>query len=70
MDEAGKSLCMILLLIKKVHKVIAKALDKGDIKMYSLIIFYLVGSRPYIFLSGRVHPGESNSSWVMKGNRL
>ena len=25
------------------------------------------GSRPYIFLSGRVHPGESNSSWVMKG---
>lgn len=24
-------------------------------------------SRPYIFLSGRVHPGESNSSWVMKG---
>lgn len=24
-------------------------------------------SRPYIFLTGRVHPGESNSSWVMKG---
>ncbi|XP_052795258.1 cytosolic carboxypeptidase 1-like [Mya arenaria] len=24
-------------------------------------------SRPYIFLSGRVHPGESNASWVMKG---
>ncbi|XP_050403069.1 cytosolic carboxypeptidase 1 [Patella vulgata] len=24
-------------------------------------------NRPYIFLSGRVHPGESNSSWVMKG---
>ncbi|XP_033749645.1 LOW QUALITY PROTEIN: cytosolic carboxypeptidase 1-like [Pecten maximus] len=24
-------------------------------------------SRPYIFISGRVHPGESNSSWVMKG---
>ncbi|XP_077988802.1 cytosolic carboxypeptidase 1-like isoform X2 [Glandiceps talaboti] len=23
--------------------------------------------RPYIFLSGRVHPGESNASWVMKG---
>jgi len=24
-------------------------------------------SRPYIFLSARVHPGECNSSWVMKG---
>ncbi|CAH1796187.1 unnamed protein product [Owenia fusiformis] len=25
-------------------------------------------SRPYIFLSARVHPGESNASWVMKGS--
>ncbi|XP_057225992.1 cytosolic carboxypeptidase 1 isoform X3 [Malurus melanocephalus] len=24
-------------------------------------------NRPYIFLSARVHPGETNSSWVMKG---
>lgn len=24
-------------------------------------------SRPYIFLTARVHPGESNSSWVMHG---
>nr|XP_039257203.1 cytosolic carboxypeptidase 1-like [Styela clava] len=24
-------------------------------------------SRPYIFLSSRVHPGESNSSWTMRG---
>ncbi|XP_071096549.1 cytosolic carboxypeptidase 1-like [Haliotis cracherodii] len=24
-------------------------------------------SRPYIFLSARVHPGESNASWIMKG---
>ncbi|TRZ20640.1 hypothetical protein HGM15179_006448, partial [Zosterops borbonicus] len=24
-------------------------------------------SRPYVFLTARVHPGESNSSWVMKG---
>ncbi|NWY40900.1 CBPC4 carboxypeptidase, partial [Sylvia atricapilla] len=23
--------------------------------------------RPYVFLTARVHPGESNSSWVMKG---
>ncbi|XP_074650112.1 cytosolic carboxypeptidase 1-like isoform X2 [Tubulanus polymorphus] len=24
-------------------------------------------NRPYIFLTSRVHPGESNASWVMKG---
>ncbi|XP_021098267.1 cytosolic carboxypeptidase 1 isoform X3 [Heterocephalus glaber] len=24
-------------------------------------------SRPYVFLSARVHPGETNASWVMKG---
>lgn len=24
-------------------------------------------NKPYIFLSSRVHPGESNASWVMKG---
>lgn len=26
-----------------------------------------VDKRPIIFLTGRVHPGETNSSWVMKG---
>lgn len=25
-------------------------------------------NRPYVFLTGRVHPGESNASWVMKGS--
>ncbi|XP_043916833.1 cytosolic carboxypeptidase 1 [Protopterus annectens] len=25
-------------------------------------------NRPYIFLTSRVHPGETNSSWVMKGS--
>ena len=24
-------------------------------------------NRPVIFLSARVHPGETNASWVMKG---
>lgn len=24
-------------------------------------------NRPYIFITARVHPGESNSSWVMRG---
>ena len=23
--------------------------------------------RPYVVLTARVHPGESNSSWIMKG---
>ena len=23
--------------------------------------------RPYVMLTARVHPGESNSSWIMKG---
>lgn len=27
----------------------------------------MLRNRPYIFLTSRVHPGESNSSWVMKG---
>lgn len=27
-----------------------------------------IENRPYIFLSARVHPGESNASWVMKGS--
>ena len=31
------------------------------------INFTLAENRPYMFLSSRVHPGESNSSWVMKG---
>lgn len=37
--------------------------------LFSLGVFLLclAGSRPYVFLTARVHPGESNSSWVMKG---
>ena len=26
-----------------------------------------VGQKDYIVLSARVHPGESNSSWIMRG---
>ena len=26
-----------------------------------------LGDKPIIFLTGRVHPGETNSSWVMEG---
>lgn len=31
------------------------------------VLFSLSGNRPLIFLSARVHPGETNASWVMKG---
>lgn len=35
---------------------------EGDAKSIEIL-----RNRPYIFLTSRVHPGESNSSWVMKG---
>lgn len=31
------------------------------------VIIIFLGNRPYIVLTSRVHPGESNASWVMKG---
>lgn len=35
---------------------------------YDTVLFLVfLGNRPYIFLSARVHPGETNASWVMKG---
>lgn len=33
----------------------------------SLSLFSSPGNRPLIFLSARVHPGETNASWIMKG---
>lgn len=33
----------------------------------SLSLFSSSGNRPLIFLSARVHPGETNASWIMKG---
>lgn len=29
--------------------------------------FLLIDERSYVILTSRVHPGESNASWVMKG---
>ena len=34
------------------------------------IMFSDVEDRQYVVLSSRVHPGESNSSWVMKGTSV
>lgn len=28
---------------------------------------FLLGNRPCVVLTARVHPGESNASWVLKG---
>jgi len=33
-------------------------------------MFSDVEDRQYVVLSSRVHPGESNSSWVMKGTSV
>lgn len=32
-----------------------------------VVLLCFAGSRPHVFLTARVHPGESNASWVMKG---
>ena len=37
------------------------------VKDGSVFVCVPAGNRPCIVLTGRVHPGESNASWVMKG---
>lgn len=34
----------------------------------SVFCFLYIGNRPYVVLTARVHPGESNASWVMRGS--
>jgi len=34
----------------------------------TIVLCLCVENRPYVFLTSRVHPGESNASWVMKGH--
>ena len=43
---------------------------KSNLCIETKYSYYVSESRPYIFLTARVHPGESNSSWVMKGKAL
>ena len=35
--------------------------------IYLLVDMSSMSSRPAIVVSARVHPGESNSSWMMEG---
>lgn len=52
-------------LMHTVHNVIVIPASVNECGSLSYAVF--VGSRPVVFLSARVHPGETNSSWVMKG---
>ncbi|XP_038077720.1 cytosolic carboxypeptidase 1-like [Patiria miniata] len=53
-DTLGGNSCPLLTITSN-----PSTLDKEGVTQFRL--------RPYILLSSRVHPGESNSSWVMKG---
>ncbi|CAL1284820.1 unnamed protein product [Larinioides sclopetarius] len=46
---------------------LCKTLAGNTVPLLTITSKPLDSNRPYIFLSARVHPGESNSSWVMKG---
>ncbi|GFR31694.1 hypothetical protein TNCT_372181 [Trichonephila clavata] len=47
---------------------LCKTLAGNTVPLLTITAKPLDSNRPYIFLSARVHPGESNSSWVMKGS--
>ena len=45
-------------------------LNLGPITLTCIItysVLFIIGSKPCIFLSARVHPGETNASWTMRG---
>lgn len=46
---------------------LCKTLAGNSVPLLTITALPLKSDRPYIFLTARVHPGESNSSWVMKG---
>ncbi|GIY30058.1 hypothetical protein CDAR_445291 [Caerostris darwini] len=46
---------------------LCKTLAGNTVPLLTITAKPLDLNRPYIFLTARVHPGESNSSWVMKG---
>ncbi|XP_035218930.1 cytosolic carboxypeptidase 1-like, partial [Stegodyphus dumicola] len=47
---------------------LCKTLSGNSVPLLTITAKPLDQKRPYIFLTARVHPGESNSSWVMKGS--
>lgn len=46
---------------------LCKSLSGNSVPLLTITAKPVDYKRPYIFLTARVHPGESNSSWVMKG---
>lgn len=40
---------------------------KSTFRLNGPLSFFSTGQRPYQVITARVHPGESNASWVMKG---
>ncbi|XP_042895363.1 cytosolic carboxypeptidase 1 isoform X2 [Parasteatoda tepidariorum] len=46
---------------------LCKTLSGNSVPLLTITSKPVDSKRPYIFLSARVHSGESNSSWVMKG---
>ena len=45
----------------------AEAVATPTVNLRGLSILRSIRKRKYIVLSGRVHPGESNASWMMRG---
>ena len=41
--------------------------QQRNILIITSISFLLIDERTFVILTSRVHPGESNASWVMKG---
>lgn len=56
--------CLVRFSLKKKswHRISA-----ASVHNISMPLLCFTDSRPYVFLMARVHPGESNASWVMKG---
>ncbi|KAM7286208.1 cytosolic carboxypeptidase 1 isoform X3, partial [Ixodes scapularis] len=46
---------------------LCKTTSGNPVPVLTLTAKPLEVSRPHVFLSARVHPGETNSSWIMKG---
>lgn len=53
-------------------EILCQTLSQNDVYLLTITSlpfskFEDVARRPYVLLTARVHPGESNSSWIMKG---
>ena len=46
---------------------VSKPCELVELVLCYAVYVWCAENRPYVFLTSRVHPGESNASWVMKG---